>query len=93
MWLRSYSQKGFPGSMYGMSKLCESTYTRILGEQLQSQDISANACCPGYVATDMSSWQGYKHTSEGADTPAWLALLAPSKTTAQWFSDRKAQPF
>ena len=89
----SYAEEGFPGTMYGMSKLCQATYTRILGQQLQSKGISANACCPGYVATDMTSWRGYKHTSEGADTPAWLALLAPPEITAQFFSGRKAESF
>lgn len=91
--MRSFAKQGFPGSMYGMSKLCEATYTRILAEQLQAKGISANACCPGYVATDMSSWRGHKHTSEGADTPAFLALLAPKDATGQWWSDRTSQPF
>lgn len=47
----------------------------------------------GYVATDMSSWRGYKHASEGADTPSWLALLAPPGTSGKFFSSRKEESF
>ena len=89
----SYRKEGFSSSMYGMSKLCEVTYTRVLGEQLASKGILANACCPGYTATDMSSWRGTKHASEGADTPAWLALLAPTHLSAKFFSERQIISF
>ena len=33
--------------MYGVSKLCEATYTRVLAEQLKERGIAAYACCPG----------------------------------------------
>ena len=51
------------------------------------------ACCPGYVNTDMSSGRGTKTPLQGADTPAWLALLAPKGTTGKFFSSRKEEPF
>lgn len=75
--------------MYGMSKLCEIAYTRILAKQLASKGISVNAVCPGYVATDMSSWKGTKHSSEGADTPTWAALLLPQDVTGKFFAERE----
>ena len=55
--------------MYGVSKLCEATYTRILARQLQGRHIHVNACCPGYCATEMSSWRGQK-TAVGASEHA-----------------------
>ena len=70
--------------MYGVSKLCESTYSRILAKELQPRHIMVSACCPGYVATDMSSHRGYKTTAQGADTPTWLALVVPPSQTGKW---------
>ena len=40
-------QAGWPGSMYGVSKLLESTYSRVLAQRLAPQGIDVNACCPG----------------------------------------------
>ncbi len=45
----SLTGTGWPQSMYGVSKLCEATYTRVLAEQLRQRNISVNACCPGCV--------------------------------------------
>lgn len=40
----------------------------------QREDIIVNACCPGLVATNMSSYKG-KPVDEGAITPLYLAFL------------------
>jgi carbonyl reductase 1 len=48
---------------------------------------------PGYVSTDMSSHRGTKTIEEGADTPAWLALLAPPDSTGKFYKDRKLEGF
>lgn len=71
---------------------CEATYTRILAEDLKP-NLDVNACCPGYVDTDMSSHRGIKTPLQGADTPVWLALLAPQGTSARFFSERKEESF
>lgn len=55
----------------------ETAYTRVLAEELRPQGVAANCCCPGWCATDMSSWRGPKSAADGADTPVWLALLPP----------------
>jgi carbonyl reductase 1 len=89
-----HKQRGWPSSMYGVSKLLESSYTRVLAEQLRGRNIMVNALCPGWCATDMSSHSGPKSAAEGADTPVWLALLPPSEfVTGCFFADRKHQPF
>ncbi|CAL8463742.1 g3276 [Coccomyxa elongata] len=89
----SYQKQGWPGSMYGVSKLCEATYSRVLAEQLKPRGVSVYACCPGYVATDMSSFRGHKTAEQGADTPVWLALHAPADGSGKFYSDRKEEPF
>lgn len=71
---------------------CEATYTKVLAGEYKSK-LDINACCPGYVNTDMTSGRGYKTVLQGADTPAWLALLAPKGTSGKFFSDRKEESF
>jgi carbonyl reductase 1 len=70
---------GYPNSAYGMSKVGLTAATRIqqrlIDQDKTREDIVINACCPGYVATDMSSFKGHLTIDEGAITPTYLALL------------------
>ncbi|CAI7847156.1 unnamed protein product [Closterium sp. NIES-54] len=94
----TYKGAGWPESMYGVSKLLENAYTRVLARQVEGRQegekVFANACCPGWCATDMSSWRGRKTAEEGADTPVFLSLAPPEKVgTGQFYADRKAEEF
>ncbi|CAH8451965.1 unnamed protein product [Schistosoma turkestanicum] len=73
----TYSEKGWPSSAYGVSKVGLTKASYILGEMLKDdpRGIVINSCCPGYVDTDMTSHKGTKTTDEGADTPFYLATL------------------
>ncbi|CAG2237829.1 CBR1 [Mytilus edulis] len=62
-----HEKQGFFLKPYGMSKL--------------EEDIIVNACCPGYVATDMTLNKGPKTKMQGADTPVYLALLPPGTSS------------
>lgn len=79
--------------MYGVSKLCETAYTRVLAEQLNSKGVMVNACCPGYVNTDMTSHRGVKTLAQGADTPVFLALSPSGGPSGKLFAERKVIPF
>jgi len=88
----TYAGKGFAPSMYGVSKLCESTYTRILARRLREARPGAlvAAMCPGWCATDMSSWQGPRSAAQGADTAAWLCVApAAGLETGRFWADRE----
>ncbi len=86
----NYGVEGWPRSMYGVSKLCEATYTRVLAHQLESRGIMVNAVCPGWCATDMSSWKGPKTAAAGADTLVWLALRPPGQfVTGRFYQERQ----
>ncbi|GFR46735.1 hypothetical protein Agub_g8358 [Astrephomene gubernaculifera] len=61
-----YKDKGWPESMYGISKLLLSLWTAQLAEQLKGEKVMVNAMCPGWCRTDMSS-----QVSEGS---AWRLL-------------------
>jgi len=66
-------EKGFPESAYRVSKAAEIAFTLLQSAQLKSKNIIVNACCPGYVDTDMTSHKGPLTIAEGADTPIYLA--------------------
>jgi len=74
----THSKHGFPNSAYGMSKVGVTALTIIQQRQVDKdgrEDIVVNACCPGYVSTDMSSHKGSLTPDQGAETPLYLALL------------------
>lgn len=85
----SYADKGWPRSMYGISKLAEIALTYAHSRMLLPEGIAVNAVCPGYCATDMSSFKGPRTPAQGAETPAWLALREgkPSDLTGGFWYD------
>mmetsp|Transcript_46541 Transcript_46541/g.149402 ORF Transcript_46541/g.149402 Transcript_46541/m.149402 type:complete len:80 (+) Transcript_46541:997-1236(+) len=74
--------------MYGVSKLGEATYTRVLAAELAPRGAIVSAVCPGYCATDMSSWRGTNTAASGADTPVWLALSPPGFPSGRFWTGR-----
>lgn len=79
-----HEREGWPDSAYGVSKLGVTVLTRILARQLdekrKADRILLNACCPGWVKTDMARDMGSRTVEEGAETPVYLALLPPDAT-------------
>lgn len=86
--------------------LIGSTQHTHLSDQLQSQvcvlmpgvsilflQILLNACCPGWVRTDMAGPKAPKSPEEGAVTPVYLALLPPGATEphGKFVSDKEVQ--
>ena len=45
---------GWPSSMYGVSKVCEATYSRLLADELRPRTIAVNACCPGCASAQIT---------------------------------------
>ncbi|EKX36642.1 hypothetical protein GUITHDRAFT_117185 [Guillardia theta CCMP2712] len=56
-------------------------------EELAERRILVNSCCPGYCATDMSSWGGTKTAAQGAETPVKLALLPDGSPTGEYWTE------
>lgn len=48
---------------------------RVVSETRSGDGILINACCPGWVRTDMAGSNAPKSPEEGAETPVYLALL------------------
>lgn len=57
--------------------------------------ILLNACCPGWVRTDMAGSKAPKSPDEGAVTPVYLALLPPGATEPHgtFVSEKEVQPW
>ncbi|HEX3445830.1 MAG TPA: SDR family NAD(P)-dependent oxidoreductase, partial [Chthoniobacterales bacterium] len=74
---------------YCLSKLALNGVTIMLHQALNSQGISVNSVCPGWVRTDMGGAGASRSVEEGADTPVWLAIEAPENFSGKSFRDRR----
>ncbi|POI34461.1 hypothetical protein CIB84_001787 [Bambusicola thoracicus] len=74
-----HEKEGWPNTAYGVSKIGVTVLSRIqarmLNEKRKGDHILLNACCPGWVRTDMAGSKAPKSPEEGAETPVYLALL------------------
>ncbi|KAH9513993.1 Carbonyl reductase [NADPH] 3 [Bulinus truncatus] len=76
-----HTEAGYCGSSYFMSKIGVTVMSMIQQRELdrsRADDVIVNACCPGYVDTDLNSHQGTLTVDEGAVTPVYCALLPPN---------------
>ena len=75
-----HRKEGWPdNNTYGVAKLGITALSRIqarkLSEQRGGDKILLNACCPGWVRTDMGGSKAPKSLEEGIETLVYLALL------------------
>ncbi|XP_027586965.1 carbonyl reductase [NADPH] 1-like [Pipra filicauda] len=94
-----HDKEGWPNTAYGVSKIGVTVLSRIqarlLNQNRKGEHILLNACCPGWVRTDMAGPQATKSPEEGAETPVYLALL-PSDADAphgQFVSEKTVCPW
>jgi carbonyl reductase 1 len=69
-------QQGWPSNAYAVSKAGVIALTRTLAAEQEGggRGVLVNACCPGWVRTDMTRGGGTKTPDEGGQTPVLLAL-------------------
>lgn len=88
-----YEAKGWPkDKAYGMSKVAMTALTKVIARELSSgghSDILTNACCPGWVRTDMAGQNAPLSPDQGAETPVYLAMLPPNSPSGEFWRDKK----
>jgi carbonyl reductase 1 len=84
-------EAGYPSAAYAVSKagLIGGTKALARAEQEKGSKLLVNACCPGYVNTDMTKGNGTKSPDEGAQTPVMLALADIKGTTGGFWQNEK----
>ena len=60
-------------------------------EKAKGSKVLINACCPGYVDTDMTKHRGVKTIDQGAQTPVMLALADIGGVTGEYWRDEKVR--
>lgn len=89
---RRHTDTGWPSSAYCVSKIGMTKLAEILARDMDAQGnpgkILINACCPGWVRTDMGGERADRSVEQGADTPVWLGLLDDSGPQGGFFRDR-----
>lgn len=83
------SARGFgkSGQGYSVSKSCVNALTAVLARE--NEGLVINACCPGWVATDMGSLVGNppKSPAEGAKIPVKLGFGNIGAVTGRYWSN------
>ena len=84
-----HTAKGWPTTAYGVSKVGMTAFTKIIARELSHTDILVNACCPGWVRTDMAGQNAPGSPDQGAETPVYLAMLPPNSPSGEFWRDKK----
>ncbi|KAK5854353.1 hypothetical protein PBY51_015430 [Eleginops maclovinus] len=94
-----HEKGGWANTAYGTSKtgltVLSMIHARRVTKERPHDGILVNACCPGWVRTDMAGQKAPKSPEEGAITPVYLALLPAGATDphGKFVSDKEVQPW
>ena len=84
-------ERGWPSAGYAVSKAGVTGMTLALAtaEKRTGSGRLINACCPGYVVTDMTRGGGVKTPDQGAQTPVLLAIGDIKNQSGLFWEDEK----
>ncbi|KZT59766.1 oxidoreductase [Calocera cornea HHB12733] len=88
--LGQWKEEGWPENAYRVSKMGMTGFSSVLAKE--NPGILVNACCPGWVKTDMAP-MGTKTPEEGARTPALLAVGDIGGRTGRFWRDGAEVPW
>lgn len=88
----NHTEKGWPHWPNAVSKHGVNALTRIHAREMAKsckENILINACCPGWVRTDMADDNAPLTPDQGAETPIHLAMLPPWSPNGQFWIDKR----
>ncbi|WP_238009665.1 SDR family oxidoreductase [Dactylosporangium sp. AC04546] len=78
---------------YAPSKTFLNAVTVQYAKELRGTNILVNAGCPGYTATDLNGFRGYRTPEQGAQIAIRLATLPDDGPTGGFFDDNGEIPW
>lgn len=84
-----HEQLGFPSAAYTVSKAGLIAATRAIDREKNDRGVLINACCPGFVDTDLNNHQGTKTVDQGAETPVMLAIQDIGGKSGEMWSEKE----
>jgi NAD(P)-dependent dehydrogenase (short-subunit alcohol dehydrogenase family) len=78
---------------YNSSKTALNAITVILAAELKDTPIKVNAADPGFTATDINQYQGYRTVEQGATAAVRLATLPADGSTGGFFDENGVLPW
>lgn len=82
----TYTAEGWPSNTYAVSKIGVTALTKIFARE--NKNILINACCPGWVRTDMAGQNATRSPDEGTVAPLHLALDDLDGVTGEFWYDK-----
>jgi NAD(P)-dependent dehydrogenase (short-subunit alcohol dehydrogenase family) len=90
---RSGAETGPLSMAYAPSKTLLNAVTVQYAKALADTNLLINAACPGYVATDLNGFRGYRTPQQGAAVAIRLAALPDDGPTGAFFDDEGIVPW
>lgn len=72
--------------VYGASKTALNIFTINLAREMRGTNFKINSVTPGYTATDLNNFAGFKSAAQGAEPIVKLATIGEDGPTGQFFS-------
>ncbi|KAF2436476.1 carbonyl reductase [Tothia fuscella] len=88
-------EQGWTSAAYAASKAGATIMSRAIAEKHRASGSKTliNACCPGYVNTDMTRGAGTKIPDQGAQTPVMLAISDIQGQNGLFWKSEKPEEF
>jgi NAD(P)-dependent dehydrogenase (short-subunit alcohol dehydrogenase family) len=81
------------GAAYSPSKAALHATTIAFAIELEKTNIKVNVVCPGYVATDLNDYRGYRTVEQGAKQAVKMALIGPDGPTGTFTDEDGTVPW
>ncbi|MCC5653750.1 SDR family oxidoreductase [Nostoc sp. XA013] len=89
----NYEFADFKLLAYNSSKTAVNALTVLLAAELKDTPIKINAADPGFTATDINQYQGYRTVEQGAIAAVKLATLPADGSSGGFFDDNGVVPW